>query len=61
MFFSGVPDPRWDNDTLVPEFREVTAADFEAVDVCGLMSDPDSGQIAAEETSDPEDCMVTDD
>lgn len=58
MFFSGVPDPRWDNDTLVPEFRNVTAGDFEAVDVCGLMQDVDSGQIAENGDSDADDCVV---
>lgn len=60
MFFSGSPDPRWDNDTLVPELREVTAGDFEAVDVCGLMLEPDSGQVNPDGDS-TEDCMVVGD
>lgn len=58
MFFSGVPDPRWDNDRLVPEFRRVTVADFEAVDVCGLMQNVDSGQIAESSVSDVDDCVI---
>ncbi len=40
-FLSGVPDERWDNDEL-RELRQVTGADFEAVDVFDLMIDPDS-------------------
>jgi hypothetical protein len=60
MFFSGSPDPRWDNDTLVPEFRDVTAGDFEAVDVCGLMLEEDSGQINPAGDSEA-DCMVVGD
>lgn len=60
MFFSGAPDPRWDNDTLVPEFRNVTAGDFEAVNVCSLMQDPDSGQINPDGDSEA-DCMVVGD
>jgi len=43
-FISGVPDPRWDNDHLVSELREVKGSDFEAVDESYLMVDPDSGQ-----------------
>jgi len=43
-FISGVPDPRWDNDRLVAELREVKGSDFEAVDESYLMVDPDSGQ-----------------
>jgi hypothetical protein len=60
MFFSGSPDPRWDNDTLVPEFRDVMAGDFEAVDVCGLMLEEDSGQINPAGDSEA-DCMVVGD
>ena len=44
MFVSGVPDNRWDNDTLAL-LREITADDFEAVDVSSLIVDPDSGQV----------------
>lgn len=64
-YLSGVPDDRWDNDVL-RELRELRGADFEAVDVSGLMLDPDSGQVwtgahethlplvlAAERTSSP--------
>lgn len=56
MFISGAPDSRWDNDTLVPEFHSITADNFEAVDVCGLMQDVDSGQV--EEDGDSEGCVV---
>jgi hypothetical protein len=43
-FISGAPDPRWDNDHLVTELREVKGSDFEAVDESYLMVDPASGQ-----------------
>jgi hypothetical protein len=43
-FISGVPDERWDNDTLVPELRTITGDNFEAVDTSSLLIDPDSGQ-----------------
>jgi len=43
-YISGSPDDRWDNDTLVSEFRRVKGSDFEAVDVSSLMVDPDSGK-----------------
>jgi hypothetical protein len=43
-FLTGVPDERWDNDVLA-ELKQVTGADFEAVDVSELMLDPDSGQV----------------
>ena len=42
-FLSGVPDDRWDNDAL-RDLRQLTGADFEAVDVTPLMVDPDSGR-----------------
>ncbi len=42
-FISGVPDERWDNDAL-RELKRVRGADFEVVDVSGLMIHPDSGQ-----------------
>jgi hypothetical protein len=42
-YLSGVPDPRWDDDMLVSELARVKGSDFEAVDVSGLMVDPDSG------------------
>jgi hypothetical protein len=43
-FLSGVPDERWDNDTL-RELHQVTGSDFEAVDVSSLRVHPDSGQV----------------
>jgi hypothetical protein len=43
-YISGAPDERWDNDML-RELRQVTGADFEAVDVSSLMIHPDSGQV----------------
>ncbi len=43
-YLSGAPDPRWDDETLVGELRQVKGSDFEAVDVSSLMVDPDSGQ-----------------
>ena len=43
MFITGVPDPRWDNDEL-NFLKDITADNFEAVDVCPLMLDWDSGQ-----------------
>ena len=47
MYISGVPDPRWSDNNL-RELRQVSASDFEAVDVSGLMGDPDSGQAHTE-------------
>ncbi len=46
-FLSGVPDERWDNGSL-RELMQITGADFEAVDVSGLMADPDSGRVVTE-------------
>ena len=43
-YISGAPDPRWYNDPLVSELREVKGSDFEAIDESYLMVDPDSGQ-----------------
>jgi len=40
---SGAPDPRWDNDML-HLLDNLSGDDFEAVDVSGLMIDPDSGR-----------------
>jgi len=42
-YISGVPDERWDNDTLVSELASVHGSDFEAVDESACMIDPDSG------------------
>jgi hypothetical protein len=47
IYISGVPDPGWNDDNL-RELRQVTAADFEAVDVTSLMRDPDSGQTVTD-------------
>ena len=47
LYISGVPDPRWSDDNL-RELRQVTATDFEAVDVTALMGDPDSGRVHTE-------------
>ncbi len=44
-YISGVPDARWDDSTLVDEFRRVHGSDFEAVDESSLMIDPNSGQV----------------
>jgi len=43
-YISGVPDEQWDNDVL-HELHTVPGSAFEAVDVSGLMLDPDSGQV----------------
>jgi hypothetical protein len=43
-FISGVPDSRWNNDTL-QELRNISGNDFEAVDCQTLMVDPNSGQV----------------
>jgi len=43
-YISGAPDERWDNDEL-RELRQLTGANFEAVDVSSLMIDVDSGQV----------------
>lgn len=41
-FISGAPDARWNDDELQGELRRLNGSDFEAVDVSGLMIDPDS-------------------
>jgi hypothetical protein len=46
-YFTGAPDPRWSDSTIVPQFRKVHGSDFEAVDVSSLMVSPNSGQAAA--------------
>lgn len=43
-YISGVPDERWDNDVL-RQLDRLSGNDFEAVDVSGLMIDPDSGRV----------------
>jgi len=52
-YISGVPDPRWNNDKLVSELRQVTGSNFEAVDQSSLMVSPDSGQALQSVNSDP--------
>ena len=42
-YVSGVPDSRWNNDDL-HNLSLIHGSDFEAVDVSGLMIDPNSGQ-----------------
>jgi hypothetical protein len=42
-YISGAPDARWDNDDL-HNLGLIKGSDFEAVDVSGLMIDPNSGQ-----------------
>lgn len=42
-YLSGAPDERWDNDML-HELDVLTGRDMEAVDVSGLIIDPNSGQ-----------------
>jgi hypothetical protein len=37
-FVSGAPDDRWNNDALVNELRQVTGADFEVVQMTGLVA-----------------------
>lgn len=44
LFLSGAPDERWDNDML-RDLRDILASDLEAVNICPLMLDPDSGQV----------------
>ena len=45
-YLSGAPDPRWSDDEL-HALRQITGADFEAVDVSSLTVDPDSGATRA--------------
>jgi hypothetical protein len=42
-YLSGAPDERWDNEAL-RDLKQIVGDDFEAVDVSGLMIDPDSGR-----------------
>ncbi|MGD2102256.1 MAG: hypothetical protein PVG83_08445 [Acidimicrobiia bacterium] len=41
-YISGAPDERWDNDVL-RELKDIPGSAFEAVDVSGMIIDPDSG------------------
>jgi len=56
-YISGVPDPRWNNDRLVNELRQITGQDFEAIDESSLMIDLDSGK--ASQTITPDDTPPT--
>jgi hypothetical protein len=42
-YISGAPDERWDNDVL-RELKGVPGSVFEAVDVTGMIIDPNSGR-----------------
>ena len=50
-FISGVPDSRWNNDTLVNQLKLVKGSDFEAIDESSLMVNPDSGQAGTGSSS----------
>ena len=43
-FLSGVPDERWNNDTL-RELGRIEGSDLEVVDTSGMMAHPDSGLV----------------
>ncbi|RJP31491.1 MAG: hypothetical protein C4527_07675 [Candidatus Omnitrophota bacterium] len=45
-FISGCPDPNWNSDQLVSEFRRVQGSNFEAVDCSGLMVNRDSAEVS---------------
>lgn len=47
-FISGVPDSRWNDETLVGELRQVKGSDFEAVDESSLIIHQDSGEVTTE-------------
>ena len=49
-FIEGAPDPRWD-DTDLHNLSQIAGQNFEAVDVSGLMIDPNSGQALQATTS----------
>jgi hypothetical protein len=42
-YVTGAPDDRWNNDALAA-LGGLTGSNFEAVDVSGLMADPNSGR-----------------
>lgn len=44
-YISGAPDSHWDNDVL-RELKDIPGSAFEAVDVSGMIIDPDSGTAA---------------
>ena len=43
-YISGAPDSRWNDSTLVSEFKQIHGSDFEAVDESSLMINSNSGQ-----------------
>lgn len=43
-YLSGAPDERWDNDAL-RDLKQITGADFEAVDASSMVLDPDSARV----------------
>jgi len=43
-YLSGMPDPNWDNDTLVGELDDIPGSAFEAVDISPLLINPNSAQ-----------------
>ena len=43
-YISGAPDERWNNDTLVSEFKKIPGSAFEAVDISSLKVSPNSGE-----------------
>ena len=45
-YITGAPDSRWNNSDL-QKLGMITGADFEVVDVSGLMVDPNTGQVRA--------------
>jgi hypothetical protein len=51
-YISGVPNERWDNDTL-RELHDVKGSNFEAVDESSLMIDPDSGRAKQSDSGQP--------
>ena len=52
-YISGAPDPRWNNDILVNELKQVIGSNFEAVEESSLMVDPDSGKALQTTPPDP--------
>ncbi len=52
-YISGAPDPRWNNDSLVNELKQLTGQNFEAVDESSLIVTPDSGEALQTITPDP--------
>jgi hypothetical protein len=55
MFFQGTPDSRW-NDSVLQQFSQVTAANFEVVDTCSLQVSANSGQAQVGANPPPNNC-----